>query len=273
MPQLKIVQLYQGLQPYFYDVDNLPITDLIENDNRINTACDANSQLISDAIGNAGSLALKLNTCMDSLGNLLQTAVDNAQHHIGEHYEAIVNPLVNDYYVIMMNSERQKLSSVTDNATALTISMWSGAYGGNLVETLYTNEHVEFIPSETINWTTSIQSGHQYVSAQLAFGGAFVQHNYGATPTASDYRDYTVPTGNYVSGTLRVYINGIRLLESPSFANSNLLYVPSYVNAPTSISWVQNSYEEVDPDSGTFTLYNAITVYDTIQVDFDLSLT
>ena len=50
----------------------------------------------------------------------------------------------------------------------------------------------------------------------------------------------------------------------------NLLYVPTLSTTP--ITWVQNSYAEVSNTAGTFSLTNAITGNDRIQVDYDYPL-
>jgi hypothetical protein len=270
MPKLKTVELHTGLQPYFYDVDNLPLMDLIENDNRINIQTDYNSTSLHDATGAASSLAAKLNVSMDALGNLNKAAVDATLHDIAKHS---LDPT--DQYVLMTTTERSKLSLAPDEgSTNLKLSVWTGAYG-ETDKTSYVNELVELVPSETINWVTSEQSGRYYVSAQLAFGGAYHQHLYGQTPTilnSPTNTSFVVPGGKYVSGSLRISINGFQIYSTKD------IWVPSYnipwVPGANPFTWVLRRFTEVNPNSGTFSL-SAGSLYDSDQpiVDFDVLLT
>ena len=262
MPTLQSVRSYLPNQPYYYDIDNLPIADLANNISIVNAQVDLNSKLLNDASpASPVTLAYRLNTCMDSLGNLLQTAVDNAAHHIGDHYEAVVNPLVNDYYVIMKNSERSRLASMADNATSFSLAAQIGPYG-NVSTTNFGN--VTLQPSKTINWTTTTQSGQQYLTANYAFSGTAHQHIYAEVNSkTTDYINYTVLGGSYISGTLRVYLNGVRLNEN------SYTYVPSTSPTPT---WTQYKFTESNSSVGTFAL-NTTTSGHTLLVDYDQSLT
>ena len=100
-------------------------------------------------------------------------------------------------------------------------------------------------------------------------------HFYDFTPVAQnivtpDYKSYKVTSIGtpYKQGTLRVYVNGIRLSES------NLVYIPFNftVSGP---SWKLMGYTEDVADvngivtSGKFTLSSTITASDIIRVDFD----
>ena len=109
-----------------------------------------------------------------------------------------------------------------------------------------------FADSDTISWT---YSGGQ-IQAQLASG--LYNHQYSITPTKVSSYIYSLPaSATYASGTLRVYINGIRLVES-----ANLL-TPTLIGTPMTL----NSYAETT--SNTFTLYAALASADVIRVDFD----
>ena len=56
MPDISIISVpsYQPLQPYYYQVDNLPIDALIQRDEIINSAVDANTAILESAIGKIG---------------------------------------------------------------------------------------------------------------------------------------------------------------------------------------------------------------------------
>ena len=266
MPQLLNVPLYQPMQPYYYDVDNMPILALMQNDTIINAQTDYNSKLLNDAIGSAGSLAARLNTSMDDMGNLTQAAVDATYHHLADHSDVNGAPLsapTNDYFVMMLDSERSRLANMSDYSTAFSLTVTPGTVSSPGIAVNF-NNLLNLIPSSSINWLITQSGGQNYIAAESTFGGAYHQHIYGETPTTVNYTNYTVLSGSYSSGTLRVYINGVRVnLGSPG------AYVPSHASSPT---WGINYFSETNSSLGTFQLYVSITSSDVIRVDYDMPI-
>lgn len=261
MPHLIDVPLYQPMQPYYYDIDNIPILQLANNEAIINQQTDYHSNLLNAAQGTAANLGARLNKCMDGQGNLLQAAVNEANHNIADHAEA--TPLVGDSYVVMKNSERQQLASISpDGATNLKLSVTT-----NVGVTDYTNEHVTLEPSSSITWTTS---GNQ-IAAQLVYAGTFHQHIYEEHPNTTNRTLWTVQAGVFDDQTLRVYINGVRIFVGTPTP------VPSY-NLTSGVPTSWRTINIVDdgtyhPAVGTFSTSQTLTVNDVIRVDYDIVLT
>jgi hypothetical protein len=292
MPQLTNVPLYQPLQPYYFDVDNMPIQALITNDTIINTQVDINTSAVSNAAGSAGSLAVRLATSMDSMGNLTQAAVDATYHHLASHSDVNGNHLVpptDDYFVMMLDSERSLLSTICSGATAfqLTVTPGSGTTpsGTNVNSTVtFPSElgsavNVQLVPSSSITWLITQSGPNYYLSAESSYAGLIIQHIYGEIPHTSDYENYTVLSGNYISGSLRVYVNGTRLpmgpatVYVPSSTLSTIIGIASGGSGYSSYyvpTWTANNYSEVDSDLGTFQLNVQILPSDVIVVDYDI---
>jgi hypothetical protein len=91
------------------------------------------------------------------------------------------------------------------------------------------------------------------------------KHFYDVGPInpTGDFKNYKVSSTStvFMSGSLRVYINGSRLGETES------IYVPGRL--PTD-DFTLNKFTAI-PSAGTFVLDNAITTDDVIRVDFDTS--
>ena len=215
MPDISIIAVpsYQPLQPYFYQVDNLPINALVQRDEIINSAVDTNTSILESAIGTAGTLAARLDQSLEPNGNLKTTKINEALHNIGSHADGSYDGLD---YVRMLLSEREKLALISDEATNVTIQ-------------------VDQI-------------------SQVAFfnSGSVVFKNY--------ITGLNVP---YEIGSLRVYINGVRI-----YSDGSLIYVPTPL---ATSSYKLNGYTENDSRTG-FVLDNAITANDIIRIDFDLPL-
>ena len=79
-----------------------------------------------------------------------------------------------------------------------------------------------------------------------------------------DYINYKVTSMStqFVDGSLKVYINGVRIFEDGS------VYVPNYSATPT----YTLKYFTSSPSTGTFSLNTAITSSDVIRIDFIQSL-
>lgn len=260
MPDISIIAVpsYQALQPYFYQVDNLPIDALVQRDEIINSAVDANTTILESAIGNAGTLAARLNQSLEPNGNLKTSKIDEALHNIGAHTDGSYDG--NDY-VRMLLSEREKLELIADEATNLTFQIDQISQ-----VTFFDSGPVVFKNSSTINFKVIEPN---IVEAEVAVGLQNAhRHFYGVEPQSAnltpDYLNYitglNVP---YEIGSLRVYINGVRI-----YSDGSLIYVPTPL---ATSSYKLNGYTENEGRTG-FTLDNAITANDIIRIDFDLPL-
>ena len=90
------------------------------------------------------------------------------------------------------------------------------------------------------------------------------RHYYDLEPITTDYRNYQVTSVNthYIEGSLRVYLNGIKLNS-----DYDVLYWDSLAE-----SWSPNRFTPSN-NSGTFILNSAINDSDVIRIDFDIYLT
>ena len=159
-------------------------------------------------------------------------------------------------YVRMIQEERDKLAVISNNATALQFQ----------VETisstqLFDDETIRLQDSDTVTWTLNAPN---IVKAHMAFPvNAAHIHNYSVVPTnVSAYTIFSTPVP-YVAGSLRVFINGIKILSGVSKA----VFVPPY-NGPNG-SWLSTYIVSEVAGTGHFTLNRALTINDKIAVDFD----
>ena len=233
------VASYQPLNPYHHYFDNLPIESLLDQIQHINYQTDINDVNITDAIGTTGSLANRLNKSLDPDGGLKTTAVDDAGHSIEEHTDS-------DTYVRMLVTERDKLSLIESEATDTSIQV-------NTISTTITwpnaSNIFKLIDSDTVAW--SVVSNE--VSANLTFSETLiVNHYYDVSPVTDDNQNFQTSSmgTEYKTGTLRIYINGLRITTSPKKIGG--FY-----------------YGELDPASGTFNLNKTISGSDIIRIDFD----
>jgi hypothetical protein len=260
MPDISIIAVpsYQPLQPYYYQVDNLPIDALVQRDEIINSAVDTNTSVLESAIGTAGTLAARLDQSLEQNGNLKTSKVDEALHNIGYHTDGSYN---GTDYVRMLLTEREKLALISDEATNVTIHV------DQISQIAFFNSGpVVFKNSTTISFNVIEPN---IITAEVAVGLQNAhRHFYGVEPQSAnltpDYINYitglNVP---YEIGTLRVYINGVRI-----YNDGSLIYVPTPL---ATSSYKLNGYMENDERTG-FTLDNAITANDIIRIDFDLPL-
>ena len=260
MPDISIIAVpsYQPLQPYYYQVDNLPINALVQRDEIINSAVDANTAILESAIGTAGTLAARLNQSLEPSGNLKTEKIDEALHNVGAHTDGLYDGV---NYVRMLLSEREKLALITPEATNLSIQV------DQISQTvLFNNGPIVFRNSSTINFNVIEPN---IISAEVAVGLQNAhRHFYGVEPQSANlttnYLNYitglNVP---YEVGSLRVYINGVRI-----YSDGSLIYVPTPLGTN---SYQTNGYTENESRTG-FTLDNAITSDDVIRIDFDLPL-
>lgn len=259
MPRIELIpEVYHGANdPYHWELDNLPLKNIITRQNLINLALDDVLEEMRDAIGTAGSVANRLNTSLKPNGDLKDTAIDAALHSIEEHTDG-------SNYVRMTAAQSAKVDLIADEATDLSLTVNSD--GSNNV--VFNSGTVKIEPSSTV--TPSIEAPN-ILKLHMTFPtSAAHQHNYGKTPVhvnlvTPDFINYKVNSvaSEYIDDSLRVFINGVRIFEDDD------VYVPgALVDDP----WTLLSFTS-DSTNGTFELSAAITDDDIIKVDYDISLT
>lgn len=296
MPQIELVPipLYQPTQPYHHLVDNIPINALIDRILLVNSAVDVNSVILTDAIGTQGTLSNRLIQSINPDGSLKTSAVDAAQHNIAEHTDGSI--LVDDIpisYVRMLLDERAKLELIAPGATSLNVlvtlnnnvpsNLPSQISVINISEIEYDNETLHLKPSDSVYWSVETDGS---IKANTNFPATVRHlHNYDLVPEpenilSPDYTNYIVTSTStpYRSGSLRVYINGIRLTKLSNITPGGAPranYVP--VDFGVDPTWLTYTYEEDEDNlvdgvitSGKFSLSSAITTNDVITVDFDM---
>jgi len=249
---------YDSLWPYNSTYDNLPLKYILARQDLINLAVDNAESVLESAQGTAGSLSNRLNQSIDASGSLIPDAIDTSLHNIGAHADGSYD---GSDYVRMLASERDKLTLVADSATSLQIE-----FATISTTSTFDNAVVTFVDSPTVTW--DVATGNE-VSANFAFPtSAAHQHFYDLVPVAAnlltpDYTNYksTSLSTAFIDGSLRVYINGIRLSE-----NDNV-YVYDAATGPSG-TWSATSFTS-DATAGTFALSRAISSSDIITIDFD----
>lgn len=268
MPQIDLITpvKYDSGWPYDSAYDNLPITQILARIDLVNLAVDQNEEILRNAQGTAGTLSNRLNQSIAEDGNLLDTAVDQALHNIGAHTDGSYE---GTDYVRMTLSERDKLDLIADNASALRIQFDTISTISTVESTvLFENETLEIQNSDTIKWLISAPN---VVKANLAFPvTAAHEHYYDLIPVHTnlmtpDYTSYKVNSSatEYIDGSLRVHINGIRISEATD------TYVYNADDGPSG-TWDITNFTS-DSENGLFTLNRAIDPSDVITIDFDRS--
>lgn len=273
MPELDIypVPLYEPQSPYHWEYDNLPLKALKLRDEVINGQVDINTLSLAEAAGNQGSVSNRLNQSIEENGDLKTSAIDEALHNIAEHEDGsktLTAGEISDYatkgyvvsnpvpFVRMISAERDKLSLIADEATNMSIQVETPS-----TVVLYTEGPITFKGSASVTWEVTGSD----IKANMAFPiEAAHRHYYDLEPITTDYLNFQVTSVStpYVEGSLRVYVNGVRLSSEAA------IYVPS---SDISAAWTANMFS-ADQDAGTFFLQNAITSSDVIRIDFDIAL-
>ncbi len=258
MPRIELIPevYYAPEQPYHWEYDNLPLKNIIQRQNLINLALDDVIMEMRDAIGTQGSVANRLNQSINANGSLKQSAIDEALHSIESHTDGTA-------YVRMTKEQSDKLDLIADEATDLSLQIDTD--GSSSVA--FTSGAVIIEGSDTV--TPSLTAPNK-LKFNLAFpASAAHRHFYGLTPVHADqvtpdYLNYKVNTSasSYIEGSLRVYINGVRVFEDDE------VYAPG---ALVDDSWTLMSFTP-NHENGTFQLSQALSDDDIIKIDFDLSL-
>lgn len=261
MPRIELIPevYYNPLDPYHHEYDNLPLKNIIERQVLINTTLDKHDEQLREAAGTQGSLSNRLNQFVDEDGELLSTAIDDVTHSIGAHTDGVYDSVE---YVRMLKSERDKLALIADEAKDLTIQVEEIS-----TTTTFDSGILKLINSDTN--TLEIVSTNEVKINSVFPEAAAHQHYYDMVPvhaniSTPDYQNYksTSLSTPYVDGSLRVFINGIKLTETDS------VYVPGPLGPDD--NWYLTTFTS-DYSNGTFALNRAIDPDDVILIDFDIS--
>ena len=295
MPQIELVpvRLFQPTDPYNHQVDNVPLQALIDRILLVNSQVDIDSVVLQDAQGTAGTLSNRLRQSLNDDGSIKTSAIDAAQHNIAEHMDGSV--VVNGVpisYVRMLQDERAKLAGIASGANKLDFHVYLNTAAPSSLppsqisvigvsEVEYLEGEVRLKPSDSVYWEVDITGA---LSAHTTFPSTVRHiHYYDLVPVpqnllSPDYKNYAVTSTNtpYKEGSLRVYINGIRLTKASNITPGKAPrgnYVPTgFSGDPT---WLTYTYSEDTATggivtSGNFSLSSAITASDVITVDFDI---
>jgi hypothetical protein len=252
------VPLFGPNDPYHYQYDNLPLKNLLRRQALITSALNNLDQITNDAVGTQGTLANRLNQSLNADGSLMVGAIDDALHSIEAHEDT-------DTYVRMLKAESDKLSGIASGATDVTILIQEDPDAEDPI-TEFDAGPVQFQSSSSVTFEVTSPN---IVKAHLGFPlEAAHRHYYDITPVHSDtvdpdYINYKVNSSStaYVEGSLRVYINGVRL------SSSEQLYVPgAVVNDP----WTLMKFTP-DAEAGTFALSEEISEDDVLRIDYDIA--
>lgn len=258
MPRIELIPevYYTSNDPIHWEVDNLPLKNIITRQQLINMALDNVIEEMRDAIGTQGSVANRLNQSLNADGTLKVSAVDATLHSIDDHTDS-------DDYVRMTKDQSDKLDLIQDEANELTVTV----YTDDVTFTDFDTGSIVLKPSATV--TPSVESPN-IIKFNMTFpDSAAHRHYYGLVPVnvslvTPDYINFKVNSiaSEYVEESLRVYINGVRI-----FADAEV-YVPGPLVADP---WTLMSFTE-DFEDGLFELSSAITEDDIIRIDFDITL-
>lgn len=258
MPQINLIPevLYEPNQPYHYLYDNLPLKNILARISLVNIQTDKNSSMLLGTAGSTGSLSGRLNVSIEEDGSLNSEAVNTSLHNIAYHTDGEKDGVE---YVRMKASERAKLALMDSEANILTLQVND--------EGPVASGNVEFRNSNSIVF--DLQSPN-VVKAYSAFPAeAAHRHVYGLLPThqnpsSPDWKSFlTTSIGTaFIEGSLRVYINGVRIGSGT--------YVPIFSGSSTPSSWVLFSVSSQNYTTGEFVLNSAIPQSgNSIIIDFD----
>ena len=244
---------YTGLMPYRHEFDNMPLRNILGRQTIINNAVDTNRNELDGAHGSASSVNARLSASLQDSGALKTSAVDAALHDIEEHTDSST-------YVRMLSAERDKLTLIEDESNLIEFNFETA--GASNTPVLFENGTVVMADSVSTAWR--YQTGKMYLDLNFPLT-AIHRHYYDIQPVhVSNYKNYKVNSVStpYMTGSLRVYINGTRLGEDEA------IYVPGEL--PTD-AWTLNKFTPTAA-AGTFKLDTAITASDVIRIDFDVQL-
>ena len=266
MPRIELISvpLYSPNDPYFWEVDNLPLVNLMRRQNLINMALDNVIAQVRDAQGNQGTFNNRLNQSIGQDGSLKKSAVDEALHSIESHTDS-------DSYVKMKKEESDKLYWMAEQATSLYLTVVT-----DNAEVNYSDGQLRLVPSSTITFSVNGEGQDQQMQFDMVFPAeAAHQHLYNqpaipADLVNPDYQNYKANSESipYMEGTLRVYVNGVRINPyDPNNPDYGAVYVPGFL---VTDPWTLMQF--TPSDDGTFQLSSPVSADDVVVVDYDMSL-
>lgn len=277
MPDIQSIPevLYQADQPYHVHYDNLPLRNILDRIGLVNIQVDINTDIIRGASGSAGSLNARLDKSLDSAGNIKSEAVDDANHGIASHVDG-------GGFVRMTDVERSKLLGIQSEANKLEIEIEDSEPGSSTFVTVPpsgSNGVLKFRKSSTIFMefqnpdTVRLHSVFPPDAAHRHNCDLIPAYDIPSAPTYKVYRTTSVNTP-FREGSLKVYVNGIRITKVPVKV---LNYASSAVTIPNSggvsvypaSSWVNTHIISESHLAGTFELNRALSPNDVIRIDFD----
>lgn len=274
MPDIQSIPevLYQADQPYHVHYDNLPLRNILNRIGLVNIQVDINTDILRGASGNAGSLNARLDQSLDASGSLKADAVDEANHSIASHVDE-------GGFVRMTNEERAKLQGVLSEANKLEIEIEGTPGNFVAVPPSGSNGVLKFKRSSTI--FMEFQNPDTVRLHSVFPPDAAHRHNYNlvpaydipSNPTFKNYRTTAINTP-FRPGSLRVYVNGMRITGDPVKV---LNYSSSSVTIPNSggiavfpaSAWINTYIASENPSGGTFELNRSLSPSDVIRIDFD----
>jgi len=261
--------MYSGAWPYHFHYDNIPLNNILTRIDLVNYQVDINADILRNSIGSTSSLSARLGVALDDTGALKTSAVNNSLHSIAYHEDGSRDDGdggATISYVRMTLSERDKLSLIESGANDLDIQVESIS-----TTELLTSGVARFRHSDTITFSLEspdIIKAHTVFPSDAAHAHYYDRepaHNNPSSPDYTNYKTTSVSTA-FVSDTLRVYVNGIRLSEHES------VYVYNGSTGPDG-TWTLTSIASSSPSAGTFTLNRALTASDVIRIDWDSDYT
>lgn len=262
MPNINSIPevLYEPNQPYHYHYDNLPLRNILTRIGLVNIQVDTNTDIIRGAAGTAGTIDARLNVSMESNGSIKLSALDSVRHGIGHHTDGEGPDGV--AYVRMTADERAKLALVQSEANRIVFEVedHSPTVGSSVTISEGT---VKFKGSSTVFFdfeAPNVVKIHSAFPPDTAH-----RHHYGLQPanqnaSSPDYKNFmtTAVSTSYEEGSLRVYVNGVRLYSTsvPVPNQSGSAFTATYIAA--------QSHTE-----GSFSLNRSLSASDVIRIDFD----
>jgi hypothetical protein len=265
MPEINKIPevLYEANQPYHFHYDNLPLKNILKRIDLVNAQVDINSDILRGCSGSVGTLANRLDVSINDDGSLKENSINESLHNIAFHSDGSRD---NVDYVVMKKSERDKLDLIESEANRIEIQVSDSLFNNQSLGTINLSTGVvKFQSSNSILFDFEAPN---IIKAHSAFAPeAAHKHHYNIVPghlnaTIPDFLNYItyVP---FMEGSLRVYINGIRIGEIETL-------VPSY----NDFSDLQlTKIESHSPQDGSFSLNRPLSENDIILIDFDEILT
>lgn len=262
MPNINSIPevLYEPNQPYHYHYDNLPLRNILTRIGLVNIQVDTNTDIIRGAAGTAGTIDARMNVSLEPNGSIKLSAVDAVRHGIGHHTDGDGPDGI--AYVRMTADERAKLALVQSEANRLVLEVedYSPTVGSSVT---IADGTVKLKGSPTVFFdfeAPNVVRVHSAFPPDTAH-----RHHYGLQPanqnaSSPDYKNFktTALSTRYEEGSLRVYVNGVRLY-------STSVPVPN----PSGSSFTATYVATQSHTEGSFSLNRSLSASDVIRIDFD----